>query len=618
MTALPKPLPKAKVAQKIVDEEVSESDDWSSDNEEEGEELIGGDEADAEGDVSMEGGTNNGVFLAGSSKSRETHAAQKKLAAERKAARPNSEIVTRGKRIWEQIRRHELPSSERRKLVDELCQMIKGNVKALVFKHDASRIVQTAVKRGTPQQKKEIAKELKGEYVNMAQSTYGRYLLVKLMYYGDQNTKSQIISEFYGHVRKLVKHREAAIVVEDVWQYATPKEQERIMREFYGVEFAIFKDDSEAVTGSLRKILERAPEKRAVIMKSLFDLIQQLVSKDAIIFSIVHRALLEYISNATPGTSEVTEFLELVTEHLHELPFTKPGAAVVQLCITHGTAKDRKAMLKKLKPIIGQLAEHESGFRVILSMYECVDDTTLVAKTVLPGFQPKIMDLTRSNVGRIPLLYPFVGRNRRLVHPPALQVLKDLDHIRHNTSKKDLAQKQAELVKQFAPTFIDAIKDNAMELVQDAFGSKFIYEVIFGANDSSVGVPREKMDAALEAVAETAKGDPQDDGHVMQSLGAGRLFKLLVQGGPYDDASKSVKVLNPPLNFHSVLYPRIQPELGIWATGNGSWVIENLVDAHGFGQKEEVKAVLKSHMKKLEEVARGGNKGSEKLIEKLK
>lgn len=420
--------------------------------------------------------------------------------------------------------------------------MIKGNVKALVFKHDASRIVQTAVKRSTPAQKKAIAQELKGDYVNMAQSTYGRYLLVKLMFYGEQSTKSQIISEFYGHVRKLIRHREAAIVVEDVWQYATPKEQERLIREFYGVEFAIFKDQSELPTGKLRKILEKSPEKRSVIMKSLFELLKHLVEKkDAIIFSIVHRAMLEYISNASPGTSEVTEFLELVMEHLHEIPFTKPGASVVQYCLTHGTAKDRKAMLKTLKPIIGRLAEHESGYRVILSMYECVDDTTLVAKTVLPGIQPKIMDLTRHNVGRLSLLYPFVGRLRRVFHPPAIQALKDLDHIRETTSKKGLAQKQTELVKHLAPVFIDAIRENAMELVQDAFGSKFIYEVIFVVNDPAVGVPREKIDAALEAVAETAKGDPQEDGHVMQSLGAGRLFKLLVQGGPYDDASQSVK-----------------------------------------------------------------------------
>lgn len=470
-----------------------------------------------------------------------SRAAQRILVAERKASRPNADIIARGKRIWEQIRRRSVSSSERKRLLDELCPIIKGNVKALVFKHDASRIVQTAVKRGTLQQKKEITEELKGEYVDMACSAYGRFLLVKLMYYGDHHIKSAIINEFYGHVQKLIKHKQASIVVEDIWQYATPEQQERLIREFYGVEFAIFKDDCEKPTGKLRKILEKKPEKRPVIMKSLFELLKNLVGKDAIIYSIVHRAMLEYISNASPGTSEVTEFLELVTEHYHELSFTKPGATVVQFCITHGTAKDRRAILKALKPIIGQLTEHESGYRVILSIYECVDDTNQVSKIVLPGISPIVKDIARHYVGRIPLLYPFVGRNRRLIHASALQALRDLDEIRLVTSKKDLLVKQAELVKHFSPLYIDTITENAMDLVQDAFGSKFIYEVIFAANDPAVGIPREKIHAVLESVADTAKGDPQDESHVMQSLGASRLFKLLVQGGPYCEAEKAVK-----------------------------------------------------------------------------
>lgn len=67
-----------------------------------------------------------------------------------------------------------------------------------------------------------------------------------------------------------------------------------------------------------------------------------------------------------------------------------------------------------------------------------------------------------------------------------------------------------------------------------------------------------------------------------------------------------------------MLYPRIQPELGVWATGNGSWVIENLLDAEDFDQKDEVLSILKSHMKRLEEVAKQGNKGAEKLMERLR
>lgn len=108
------------------------------------------------------------IFLA--SKSKESHAEQKRLIAERKQAKPLGNILIRGKKIWEQIRRRQLPANERKKLIDELAKLIKGNIKELVFKHDASRIVQTALKYGDKQTKETIALELKGTYVALAQS----------------------------------------------------------------------------------------------------------------------------------------------------------------------------------------------------------------------------------------------------------------------------------------------------------------------------------------------------------------------------------------------------------------------------------------------------------------
>lgn len=104
------------------------------------------------------------------SKSKESHAEQKRLVAERKQAKPLGNILIRGKKIWEQIRRRQLPANERKKLIDELAKLIKGNIKELVFKHDASRVVQTVLKYGDKQTKENIALELKGTYVSLAQS----------------------------------------------------------------------------------------------------------------------------------------------------------------------------------------------------------------------------------------------------------------------------------------------------------------------------------------------------------------------------------------------------------------------------------------------------------------
>jgi hypothetical protein len=56
--------------------------------------------------------------------------------------------------------------------------VIRGKVVDIVFKHDASRIVQTVVKYGSRQERDEIAAELKGKYREMAQNRYSK---VKIM-----------------------------------------------------------------------------------------------------------------------------------------------------------------------------------------------------------------------------------------------------------------------------------------------------------------------------------------------------------------------------------------------------------------------------------------------------
>lgn len=43
----------------------------------------------------------------------------------------------------------QVPAEERAKLVQELLQLIKGKVLAISMKHDASRVVQTAIQFGS-------------------------------------------------------------------------------------------------------------------------------------------------------------------------------------------------------------------------------------------------------------------------------------------------------------------------------------------------------------------------------------------------------------------------------------------------------------------------------------
>jgi pumilio family protein 6 len=123
--------------------------------------------------------------LAAGQSSAEAHAAQRVLAKERKAAKPNADIIGRSKKIWERLRRKShVPTEERKALVGELFEIITGRVRDFVFKHDSVRVIQCALKYANMQQRKQIVTELRTDMRELAESKYGKFLVAKMVVEG--------------------------------------------------------------------------------------------------------------------------------------------------------------------------------------------------------------------------------------------------------------------------------------------------------------------------------------------------------------------------------------------------------------------------------------------------
>lgn len=107
------------------------------------------------------------------------HAEQKEKAALRKAQKPHSELVARAKIHWEKVRQNKsMTREERQQHLDPLMEVVTGHVKDVIFKHDASRIIQSIVKWGSRKEREIVAQELEGTYLQLAQDKYAnvRYL----------------------------------------------------------------------------------------------------------------------------------------------------------------------------------------------------------------------------------------------------------------------------------------------------------------------------------------------------------------------------------------------------------------------------------------------------------
>ncbi|KKK22297.1 hypothetical protein ARAM_005008 [Aspergillus rambellii] len=524
--------------------------------------------------------------------SRESHAKQKALLQERKAAKPNADMIARSKKLWERLRRKShVPLEERKKLIAELFEIITGRVKDFVFKHDSVRVIQTALKYANTEQRKQIAQELKGSYKELAQSRYAKFLIGKLIVHGDAEIRDTIIPEFYGHVKRLIRHPE---IVDSGRHLPDSRDT--------GTE-------SEPATGM---ILEENPAKRSTIMHFLLELVNQLIQKKTSGFTILHDAMLQYFLNTKPGSSEASEFIELIKgdeegDLVKNLAFTKSGARLMALALAYSNAKDRKQLTRFYRDTIKMMAGDLHGHIVLLAAYEVIDDTKLTSKLIFPELLNQGSDAeargeellyqTTDLTARIPILYPFVGDKAKWLLPDSdHEILKEIREIRKETSKKEPSIRRQELIKAASPTLLEFIAARADALLETSFGCQFINEVLFDADGDK--------SAALAAVAVAAKSKADAD-----SPSVGRTLKSLVQGGRFNSAEKKVEKVEPALDFHGVLYEQIQDDVMSWATGPNVFVVVALAESDDFEKKGELLKALKKGKKALEKASAAGKDG---------
>lgn len=508
-------------------------------------------------------------------------------------------------------------------------------MKDFVFKHDAVRAIQCALKYATPTQRKEITKDLKGSYRELAESKYAKFLIAKMVVKDDES-RDAVIEEFYGHVKRLIKHPEASWILDDIYRGIASKQQKAILlREWYGPEFSVFAQTDNTlgeVTAELSEILKQNPEKRGPIMQHLKEMTNHLVQKKTTGFTILHDALLQYFLNCKPGSPEVDEFLAMLRDDeegdlYKNLAFTRSGSRLVCLAIAYGNSKDRRGIMKFFKTHIKLMASDVYAHRVLLAAYDCIDDTVMTGKAIFPELLGKDLDKDAREqellaqvdhlTARIPLLYlMFQEAPKWLLPDESAVIIKEVREIRAQTSKKDPETRRAELLKGISQPLLDLIASQTEALARSTFGCKFMLETLLGG----IG----DKGPALAAIASLAtESEPSEEmTEVLSSPPFGRLLKGLVQGGRFDPSTKTVKQVDPPLKFHDLLYEQIKSrsdnddgaaEIVSWATGPNSFVVVAMLEAEDFSHGDELKDFLKRNASSLDE----DNAGARIILEKI-
>lgn len=600
---------KSKKAKKVEEELPSSSDEDMSSGDQESEDGLNAASSD-EDELDNSDEEQEEVDEEKAQKTKESRAEQKRLKDERKKGRQHGEKIQHIKKLWEQLRvKSGITPEARKKLVDGIWDQTHDIIKDLVLKHDSTRVIQTIFKYADKEKRLAITKALKGSYVELAKSSYGKYLLVKILHYGSKEVRDGVLNELHGNFRKLMRHKEGAYVIEDAYRdYSTAAQKRQIVREFYGSEFAVFKDQKD--TRTLKDIIAENPDKRPFLMKNLKGTIESAVLKGSIGFTIIHAAMLEYVRNIDPNSSEREDFIDLITEQFAEVVHTNEGSQVASIVFSMATAKERKGLVRSLRSFASKCCEDEYGQYVMLALFNTVDDTVLVTKAFTPDFKENLTDLLTSKSGRRPFLYTLVGRNSRYFTKPTIDRLNVVDEFKKGTSKKDDEVRRLELNKGFSPLILELIANQAPELLKDNLGSQFIAEALLYAHDTD-------RTAAAEAVVMAFAGSPEEESHLIHEPVSQRTLRTLIQEGHYNGKEKKIeRTTEPELDFKSMLLPVVYEHVVEWATGDGSFVLVALLENLQDKEKKEFKKALKSHSKDIKKAAES-NKGSKLLLELL-
>jgi pumilio family protein 6 len=575
-------------------------------------------------------GTELQALINTDNKSRESHLKQKELQAQRKAAKPHADDISRAKKLWEQLRRKShVEKEERDKLVTELFGIISGRVKDFVFKHDSVRVVQCAVKYANRTQKQQIATELKGSFKELAESKYGKFLLAKLIIEGDGETRAIIIPEFYGSIKRLINHPEASWILDDVYRtVATKQQRARMLRELYGPEFAVFGGEGK-ISADVGEIIKDSPEKKQVILNYLHERINQLVQKKMTGFTILHDAMLQYFLNTPVESEKFGDFQKLIIgdkdeeekDLLRNLAFTESGSELICRVFAHSPAKDRRQVLKMYHEVFEMLAYDKWGHRVLLTILALMDDTREISQRVFselvllvakkgstasapatPEQVEKITSLALHAAGHVSLLYLFLGTDRKILNPALFTFLEEMQALAKTagTSKKDPAVRRGELGAAISQLCLDTAAANTKLFLDSSFGCLFVSQVLLHGQG-------EKQEA-LQAIANLA--GTSDGMTTFYTPHAGKLVKMLITAGQFDKAQGRVIVVEDLKPFKAQFLDAIKPNLKDWVLGDGGFVVLNLLHADwdsnsNGGELKALSKAVEANKKALQKQAAG-------------
>ncbi|XP_041825764.1 pumilio homolog 3 [Melanotaenia boesemani] len=513
------------------------------------------------------------------------------------------EIISQSKHVWENLRRKKCDDETKKKLMKELHNLIRGKIRQMAFAHDSVRVLQCFIQFASHKQRLEMLEEIKDSILSLCKSQYGKHVVKKLLMYGNKELVAAVIQTFKGHVKQMLRHARASLIVEYAYNdKAVLAQRLLITDELYGNTYAVCKSVERS---TIEKVINANPDKRNSILDEMKQIITPMAQKEQVIkHSVVHKVFLDFFLFAPD--KQRSEMIESIREAVVYMAHTHDGARVAMHCLWHGTAKDRKIIIKTMKTYMVKFATGEFGHLVLLAIFDCVDDTKLVRQVVLSEILSSLDEVINNKYGKKVLLYLLSPRDPAHLLPEIIKMLEQGDGNAH--SKKDQKTRRKELLEAVSPALLDYLREHAAAMVMDKATSVTISDILA----SACGDLRPAMTAVAQlANQKLVPGGTNGELHIAEHPAGHLVLRWLIeQDVMLAEAGKEER-------FGRILVDTIGTEtMKSWVKVNrGALVLCSLLNSCDKSVAAEVKAALESIRSELSSIS--GNKGVEILLENL-
>ncbi|CAI0540116.1 unnamed protein product [Linum tenue] len=534
-------------------------------------------------------------------------------------------------KLWEKMRKRNIAKEDRSKLISEAIQKMKGKIPEIATSHVSSRVLQTCVKYCSQTERDVVFSELRPHFLNFACNPYAVHLVKKMLDSASKRQLGDFVSSLRGQVASLLRHMVGSVVVEHAYQAGNGTQRQELLLELYSTELQLFKDLSLIKESRLVDVIAKLNLQINSVLRHMTSVIQPILEKGIVDHSIIHRVLMEYLSIADKfSAADVLEQLSgpLLVRMIH----TKDGSRIGTLCVKHGSAKERKKIVKGMKSHILKIAYDQYGSLVLACICSTVDDTKLLTKIVIRELQTSLKDLVLDKNGRRPILQLLHPNCSRYFSPdemaslnlsiPSLSAKVAAESIskaeenpetneepgdEENDVKEDsmaegdetedlveggkkdpLTRRQELLVESgLAESIIDVCTENVEELLRSNFGKEVLYEVATGGSEGilfpSLGEKLNTLHEAIASVAAEPKSEEPGKEHVFENFHSSRTIRKLILDSP---------------GFAAVLWKRVlNGKCSLWAQGHSSKVIHAFLDSTDDKVRELAKKELQPLIK---------------------